>query len=112
MSESKKETPKLFLLPIIIAAILFFSVGDLPYGFYTFMRIVVPLLSAIYLFFAFIYTDGFNLMHIPNIIIAILWNPIIPVYLDKETWVIIDIIFGICEIAMAIYAYHLKKSVD
>ena len=105
----KNELPKFFLLPLIISAILFISVADLPYGFYTAMRIVVPLLSVIYLFFAFGFGDGFKMMHLPNIIAVILWNPILPVYLDKETWVVIDIIVGVCEIAVAFYAYRLWK---
>ena len=108
MNKRENETVKLFLFPLIIAAILFLSIAELPYGFYTFMRIVVPFLSVIYLFFAFMFTDGFNLMHIPNILIVILWNPIVPVYLDKETWVIIDVIFGICELGIAYYAYRLE----
>lgn len=112
MNKRENETVKLFMLPLIIAAILFISIAELPYGFYTIMRIVVPLLSGIYLFFAFIFTDGFNLMHIPNILIVILWNPIFPVYLDKETWVVIDAIFGICELVMAVYAYRLEKFAD
>lgn len=108
----KENTSKFFILPIIISAILFFSIGDLPYGFYTVMRIVVPILSVIYLLFAYDETDKFDLMMIPNILITILWNPIFPVYLDKETWVIIDVIFGICELGIAYYAYRLEKSVD
>lgn len=113
LPNAENKLPKFFLLPLIIAAILFVSVADLPYGFYTAMRIVVPLLSGIYITFAFLFTDGeFKLMHIPNILTIILWNPILPVYLDKETWVIIDIIVGICEIAVAFYAYRLWKSAD
>lgn len=112
MNKRESETSKFFVLPLIIAAILFISIAELPYGFYTIMRIVVPLLSAIYLFFAFIYTDGFNLMHIPNILIVILWNPIAPVYLDKETWVVIDAIAGISQIIMAFYAYRLESDIN
>lgn len=107
----KENTYKFFILPIVISAILFFSIGDLPYGFYTFMRIVVPILSVIYLFFAFNKTDEFNLMMIPNILIVILWNPIFPVYMEKETWVMIDAIFGICELGVAYYAYRLGNPV-
>ena len=112
MSQRENETSKFYVLPLIIAAILFISIAELPYGFYQLMRIVVPLLSVIYLFFAFIYTDGFSLMHIPNILIVILWNPILPVYLDKDTWVVIDAIAGISQVIMAFYAYRLEKSVD
>jgi hypothetical protein len=112
MNKRENETSKIFWLPLIIAAVLFISIADLPYGFYTFMRIVVPLLSAIYLFFAYMIKDEFSLMLIPNIIIVILWNPILPVYLDKETWVVIDAIAGISQIIMAFYAYRLGKSVE
>ena len=112
MSKKGNETPKLFILPLIIAVILFISIAELPYGFYTFMRIVVPLLSAIYLFFAYALKDEFSLMLIPNIIIVILWNPILPIYLDKETWVVIDAIAGISQIVMAFYAYRLERNFD
>lgn len=112
MSERENEIPKFFLLPLIIAAILFISIAELPYGFYTFMRIFVPLLSVIYLFFAYMCKEKFSLMLIPNIIITMLWNPIFPVYLDKETWVIIDAIAGISQIIMTFYAYHLIKNID
>ena len=102
----EERMPKFFLLPLIIALVLFISIAELPYGFYTAMRIVVPLLSVIYLFFAYMETDEFNLMMIPNILIVIIWNPILPVYLDKETWVVIDAIAGICEFVVAFYAYR------
>ena len=109
MNKRENETTKLFLLPLITAAILFISIADLPYGFYTVMRIVVPLLSVICIFFAYIGKGEFSLMLIPNILIVILWNPILPVYLDKETWVVIDVIAGISQILMTFYLYRLWK---
>ena len=112
MNKRENEMPRFFILPLVIAAILFVSIAELPYGFYTFMRIVVPLLSIIYLFFAYMEEDRFSLMLIPNIIITILWNPILPVYLDKESWVMIDAIAGICELVVAFYAYRLWKKED
>lgn len=110
MNKRENELVKFFIIPLVIAGILFISIAELPYGFYTFMRIVVPILSVIYLFFAYIVEEKFSLMLIPNIIIVILWNPIFPVYLDKETWVFIDAIAGLCEIAVAYYAHHLWKA--
>ena len=103
------EKTKVFILPLIIAAILFISIAELPYGFYTFMRIVVPILSAIYLFCAYAEKEEFNLMMIPNILIVILWNPIFPVYLDKDTWIIIDLAAGICQIITAVYSYRTSR---
>lgn len=110
MNKRENETSKFYVLPLIVAAILFVSIAELPYGFYQVMRMVVPLLSGIYLIYAFIFADGFSLMHIPNILIVIMWNPILPVYLDKDTWVVIDAIAGISQIIIAFYAYRLEKS--
>ena len=110
MMNPKEKLPNYFILPLIIAVILFISIADLSYEFYTFMRIVVPLLSAIYLIFAYMSNDKFSLMLIPNILIIILWNPIFPIYLDKETWIAIDVFAGICEIVVAYFTYRLWKS--
>lgn len=112
MNKRENEMPRFFILPLIIAVILFISIAELPYGFYTFMRIAVTLLSAIYLFFAYMTKEKFSMMLIPNIIITILWNPILPVYLDKETWVVIDAIVGICELVVAFCSYRMWKNID
>ena len=109
---TENKTPKFFILPLVIAAILFISIAELPYGFYTLMRIIVPILSAIYLFFAYMEKEEFSLMLIPNILIVILWNPIFPIYFDKGTWIGIDTIAGICEIVIAYFSYRLWKSND
>lgn len=109
MNKRENEKTRFFFIPLVIAAILFISIAELPYGFYTLMRIVVPILSAIYLFFVYMEKEEFSLMLIPNILIVILWNPVFPVYFDKETWVGIDAIAGICEIFIAIYAYLLWR---
>ena len=104
-----KTVSKFFILPILLSAILFISIAELPYGFYTIMRIVVPLLSSIYLYFAYIEKEDFSLMMISNILIVIIWNPIFPVYLDKETWIIIDTIAALCEIGVAYWSYRMER---
>lgn len=105
-----EKTPKLFFMPIIIAITFLVSTADLPYGFYSFMRIAVPILSAIFLFFLYCeLNEEFNLMLIPNILIIILWNPILPIYLDKDTWVIIDFIAAMVELIVSVYAYRTWK---
>ena len=96
---------KTFVLPIIIAVIMLISVAKLPYDFYTIMRIVVPLLSIIYVIFECLQNNGkFSLILVPNIIIAILWNPIEPIYLAKETWVIIDFVACFVQLAVALWS--------
>ena len=109
MNKRENELVKFFIIPLVIAGILFISIAELPYGFYTFMRIAVSILSIIYIVFAYAVEEKFSLMLIPNIIITVLWNPILPIYLDKESWVMIDAIAGICEVVVAFYAYRLWR---
>jgi hypothetical protein len=96
---------KTFILPLVIAAILFISIAELPYGFYQLMRFIVPILSAIYAYILYCDDEKFTMWMIPNILAVIMWNPILPIYFDKETWVIIDIIFGISQLVLAGHTY-------
>ena len=96
---------KTFILPLVIAAILFISIAELPYGFYQLMRFIVPILSGIYAVILFYVKEEFTLWMVPSLIAVIMWNPILPIYFDKETWVIIDIIFGISQLILAGHTY-------
>lgn len=102
-----KET-KFWLIPIVLIALFFISIFDLPYGFYTFLRIAVCILSLIFVFFCYTYDCRIEFL-IPSVLVAILWNPILPVYLDKETWVIFDVIAIVVEGILAIFSYKLWK---
>lgn len=77
---------------IICALLLFLAVFKLPIEYYTFLRIVVfigALLTLLSLSKKIVWVFIFS-------IIAILFNPIIPVYLYlKSYWIPIDIIAGI-----------------
>lgn len=64
-----------------------------PYGYYTLLRLVVCGTSLFIAYKAYefnrkvwMYVMGF---------IALLFNPVIPVHLDKEIWVVIDVIVAI-----------------
>ena len=74
------------------------AVGGQPYAFYTLTRWVVFLASC----FGFYCT----LELMPNwlkggfVVIGVLFNPLIPFYLKRDTWQIVDIIAGIALIWM------------
>lgn len=105
---AKKDKPsKFYLIPFIISIIFFISMGDVYYDFYTFARIIVSLFSVIFLFLLYIYNDKFSMWQLPVILITVLWNPIFPVYLDRETWLILDGCGMITEIVLGVYAYKL-----
>jgi len=80
-------------LSIITALLLFIAVLELPYGYFTFLRIAVTIACI------FLIVKEFGLRNyfwcIPFVLIAILFNPLIPVHLyDKDKWMPIDIACG------------------
>lgn len=79
---------------IIIAALCcFIGIIDLPIGYYTFLRILVFLMSLLIIVNEF---RSRRFWVITFILILILFNPIFPIYLYlKSIWIVIDIIVGI-----------------
>ena len=79
-------------LLLICAGLLFIAIADLPIGFYTFLRIIVTIGAV----GAIISENELNFWVIIFGIIAILFNPLIPIYLnDKSAWIPIDIIAAV-----------------
>ena len=64
-----------------------------PYGYYVLLRWAITISAIFLLWLAYESKKTFWLFLMG--IVAILFNPIIPVHLDKETWVIIDIIVAV-----------------
>ena len=64
-----------------------------PYGYYVLLRWIVALTALSLLRLAYESKRTFWLF--PMGIVAILFNPIIPIHLNKETWVVIDFIIAI-----------------
>lgn len=84
----------------ICSALLFLAVSELPIGYYTLLRIAVTAGAVIVVFNES--KNGFNFWTIAFSLIAILFNPIVPVYLnDKSLWMPVDIICGIIFIIKA-----------
>jgi len=69
--------------------LLIFATFQLPYGYYIFLRISITFIAA-YLTYN-LYKEDKTVWAIIFLLIGILFNPIFPIYLDKETWVILDI---------------------
>jgi len=64
-----------------------------PYGYYTLLRLVVTGAGIFAAFMA--YGMGKNVWTYILGGIALLFNPLIPVHLDKETWGVIDLVVAI-----------------
>ena len=93
---------------VISVAMLFLAMLDLSYGYYTLLRWIVTA-SAIFLaWMAYNAKKTFWLFSMG--IVALLFNPIAPIHLDKETWVIIDpIVAGLFLISMFIKTNERKN---
>ncbi|MDD3893259.1 MAG: hypothetical protein PHE03_13255 [Bacteroidales bacterium] len=82
------------LLGLICAAFLLLALIDLPIGYYTFLRIIVTIGAIAIIVKEF--ENGFNFWVVAFGIIAILFNPLIPVYLNyKDAWMPIDVIAAV-----------------
>ncbi|MDX9697776.1 MAG: hypothetical protein RBT49_18430 [Bacteroidales bacterium] len=91
---------------LICSGLLLISLADLPMGYYTLLRIVVSI-GAIAVIIKE-YEQGINFWIIIFGLILILFNPLIPIYLnEKEAWMPIDIIAAIL---FGIKSFSLKSS--
>lgn len=79
-----------FLIPIIILFIA--PVFKFPYGFYTFLRLVIFISSCFIVYEIFKTFKKININIIIFSLILILYNPIIPVYLSREIWLPINFV--------------------
>ena len=96
-----KNSIKLFFL---IPAILLFIAPliSFPYGFYTLLRIIVTLTSAVIIYQSY-KINRINEYSIIFLFILILYNPLIPIYLSREVWLPINFATS------GIYLYTLFK---
>jgi hypothetical protein len=86
------------ILLLICTGLLLLALTDLPIGYFTFLRIVVTIGAFIVVITE--YDNGINFWVIAFGLIAILFNPLLPVYFgNKSAWIPIDLIaamlFGI-----------------
>jgi len=83
-------------LLIVCAIFLFLAVAPLPIGYYTFLRIVVTIGSIAVIISEYRTNNEIGIWIIIFGIIAILFNPIMPIYLyQKSRWMPVDVIVGI-----------------
>ncbi len=82
-------------LPFLAAVLLFLGIADLPIGYYTLLRIIVCLIGVVFMIYEYGREERISFLCILFGIIALLFNPIIPVYLqDKSIWSVLDFLAG------------------
>ena len=99
-SQSKKQFNVWLFL---VALLLFIAILDLPYGFYKILRVIVSLAALVML--AYEYKSRNFVFFIYLFLILIFFNPLIPIYLDKSTWQVLDPLAGLYFLIRA-FAYN------
>ncbi len=96
---------------VLLAAVIFLFLAlfdGWQYGFFTMLRFVVFAATAYVAWLAYkgqkekwVWVFGF---------IAVLFNPLIPIYLNRETWTTIDLIVGLF-LLLSIHFFKLKEEI-
>jgi hypothetical protein len=89
--KDKNSFTKYFIILSIF--MLFGAIAEWPYGYYTLLRWITCIASMLVTFQAF--EKNIDWAKIIFIVIAILFNPLAPIYLSRSTWMPIDIITAI-----------------
>jgi hypothetical protein len=82
--------------PIVVyvaVGMLWIGAAPLPYGYYTLLRLVVTIVFVWAAYVAF--QRKRNILPYAYGLLALLFNPIIPIYLDKVLWAVIDFVTGL-----------------
>lgn len=96
------------ILTLIASALLLFAVKDgLPYGYFTILRFVVCAITT-YLAYTAYEKNSESLWVWAFGFIAILFNPLIPIYLQRSQWGPIDLIAGLFLISSMLF-FKIKK---
>lgn len=86
---------------LIPAALLLIALARLPYGYYTFLRVVVCAVALLIAYTGWKSKTSAQVWSVLFALIAILFNPLFPVHLNRAAWFYLDIA------SAAVFAVHL-----
>ena len=78
-----------------LAFLMFLAIFDLPYSYYEFLRPVVFIGSILLIFLITQQNSKLSLLIMLISIIAMLFNPIIPIYSNRGFWLPVNVLSGI-----------------
>lgn len=76
---------------LIPAVLLLIAIARLPYGYYTFLRVVVCAVALLIAYTGWESRTSAQVWAVLFVLIAILFNPIFPVHLNRAAWFYLDI---------------------
>ncbi|WP_412070171.1 DUF6804 family protein [Rubrivirga sp. IMCC43871] len=91
-------------LALLAAGFLVIALAPMPYGYYTLLRLVVCGVSAYGAFRAA--ESGATAWTLTLGVTALLFNPIVPIPLDRETWALIDVAAAVL---MVVSGFKLRE---
>jgi hypothetical protein len=103
---NSNEDNYVWFVPILI---LLIATLKIPYGFYFFIRLVVCLTAAYISFLEYNIKHKINVWVVFFASIAILFNPIIKIYLLREQWFYLDILCASVFLIHYIYQKNFAK---
>ncbi len=92
---------------ITAAILLLWALADNPYSYYQFLRWAITIIGAYTAYLA--YNKKQNIWIWIFVIIAILFNPLAPFYLSKDTWQLFDFIAAIIFLLSSLKKEENKK---
>ena len=92
-------------IKLILSALFLLCLAPMPYGFYSLIRFVAMVAFAIY---AYVYYEKKNNeLAIAFLSLAILFQPLLPIYLGRILWNIIDV--GVAIFLIVLYVKENKS---
>ena len=80
-------------IKLILAALFLLCLADMPYGFYTLVRFVAMIAFAVFAYSYYEKKD--NKLAIAFLSLAVLFQPLLPIYLGRTLWNIVDVIVAV-----------------
>jgi hypothetical protein len=89
-----KNSSFISLISGFLAFLMFLAIFDLPYSYYEFLRPVVFIGSILLIFLITQQNSKLSLLIMLISIIALLFNPIIPIYSNRGFWLPMNVVSG------------------
>ena len=70
----------------IIAFMMLIAIFNMPYGYYVFLRILVFILGGVIVYNVYQISEFESIIIWGFVMMIIVWNPLIPFYMSRETW--------------------------
>lgn len=89
-------------------AMLLLALMPLPYGYYTLLRIIVFVTAGWLAYVGFQQDSENKNIHIGMLLVAVIYNPLVPISLSREIWSVLNV-FGALAFSAHGYVFKYKK---